>query len=357
MMARSWTLGAGLTHPHPNNRMKLIFHDRLTETEWFTFLLSDVVDEVVLDTEYLETDGPAIHVISFNVVPIRGRSAFFEKCRANSDDLILLHASDEWYSGGYSEYRHFDRVIRNHRTWLARAPGIFTIPVGFPNGLAGPGQLTPANQRRYIWSFKGEVKASRIEMVEELKGVEPSYVRGAKEGPWLSLEEYRALLLDSVFLPCPMGNVVAETWRLYEALEFGCIPIVEKRWGIDYYRGLFGGDPFLRVGSWREAGRLMRDLLATPGELLRLQQTMTQWWAETKARTKRELTEFVRGPSHAADLAAFAQRPHNRLPKLHEGLRLIELLRHQNAGSLAQRLADPRKILARIRRDSGRAAE
>jgi hypothetical protein len=151
-----------------------------------------------------------------------------------------------------------------------------------------------------------------------------------------------------------MGNVVAETWRLYEALEFGCIPIVEKRWFIDYYRGLFGADPFLRVGSWREAARLMRDLMAKPDELLRHQQTVVSWWAETKARTKRDLTAFMRGPSHAADLEAFSRRPRIRSPKLHEPLRLIELLRHQSAGSLAQRLANPRKLLARIRRDAGR---
>ena len=137
----------------------------------------------------------------------------------------------------------------------------------------------------------------------------------------------------------------------------GCIPIVEKRWAIDYYRGLFGGDPFLRVGSWREAGRLMRDLAASPNELLRLQQTMIAWWADTKARTKRDLTAFMRGPSHAADLQAFSRRLRIRTPALHEPLRLIELIRHQSAGSLAQRLANPRKILARIRRDSGRAAE
>jgi hypothetical protein len=63
------------------------------------------------------------------------------------------------------------------------------------------------------------------------------------------------------------------------------------------------------------------------------------------------------GPSHAADLEAFAKLPRNQLPKLHEPLRLIELLRHQSAGSVVQRLANPRKILARIKRDSGRAAE
>ena len=148
-----------------------------------------------------------------------------------------------------------------------------------------------------------------------------------------------------------MGNVVLETFRLYEALEVGCIPIVEKRWFIDYYRGLFGADPFLRVGSWREAGHLMRDLVAAPDELMRLQQRTVSWWVETKERTKRELTAFMGVPSHAADLKRYSQCTRNRVPTLHEGLRLLELLRHQSAGSLAQRLANPCKSLVRIRRN------
>ena len=82
--------------------MKLVFHNPLTEADWFTFLLSDVVDEVVYDTTYAGTHGRAIHVVSGNVVPLRGRSAYFEKCRAESDDLTLLHASDEWCAGGYT---------------------------------------------------------------------------------------------------------------------------------------------------------------------------------------------------------------------------------------------------------------
>jgi hypothetical protein len=331
--------------------MKLIFHHQLVESDWFTFLLSEVVDEVVYDPGYAETDGPAIHVVSGNWLPIRGRSAFFEKCRANSDNLTLLHASDEWYSGGYSEYRHFDRIIRPMRTWLARAPGIFTIPVGYANGLAGPSELTPANQRKYLCSFEGAVKASRIRMVEALRDVEPSFIHDTSDGARLSREAYRGLMLDSVFMPCPMGNAAVETLRLYEALEFGCIPIVEKRWFIDYYHGLFGADPLLRVGSWSEAVPLMRDLVAAPDELLRLQQRTGNWWAEQKARTKRELTAFMRVPSRAVDLERYSQRTRNRVPALHEGLRLLELLRHQSAGSLAQRLASPHKILVRVRRN------
>ena len=134
--------------------MKLVFHNPLTEADWFTFLLSDVVDEVVYDTTYAGTHGRAIHVVSGNVVPLRGRSAYFEKCRAESDDLTLLRER-RVVRRRLHECRHFDRVIRNHRTWLMRAPGIFSIPVGYPCGLAGPDRLTPADQR----SASGHSKA------------------------------------------------------------------------------------------------------------------------------------------------------------------------------------------------------
>jgi hypothetical protein len=295
------------------------------------------------------------------VAPLHTLTSFFERCRQSNATVVLLHASDEWYAGGYREYQHFDRVIRTYRTRLAQGPGIFTIPLGYPNGMAGPQPLVasahikPAHLRQYLWSFAGEVKSSRREMVNALRDVGPAFIRDST-GSWLTADEYRALLLDSVFLPCPMGAVVAETWRLYEALEFGCIPIVEKRWSIDYYRDLFGDDPFLRVTNWKEAGDLMLRLSAptkqTSPELLQLQQRTVAWWAAKKDDIKRRLTAFMRGPSHAAELATFARRPRNRIRELHEVLRLIELIRHQSAGSLARRVANPRKVLAAIRRDS-----
>jgi hypothetical protein len=47
---------------------------------------------------------------------------------------MLFHASDEWFSGGYGLYRHFDAVIRNFATSLAKCDGISTIPEGYSNG-------------------------------------------------------------------------------------------------------------------------------------------------------------------------------------------------------------------------------
>jgi hypothetical protein len=331
--------------------MKLIIHERLSEESWFRWLLGELVDEVVMDPDYRVFAGPQIQVISGNQEHLRTRESFLRQSRAVSEDLTLLHASDEWFSGGYALYRHVDRVIRTHDTWLAKAPGILTIPLGYPEGSHAPAIVPCASERPYLWSFAGQVKASRMAMVAALSSVEPGcLVDTCKSNP-LAPAEYQSLLWRTLFLPCPMGNVMAETWRLYEGLEFGCIPIVEKRWSIDYYQNLLGDAPFLRVATWQEAARTIRELAEDSSELVRLQQQVIRWWRAKKQEVKDEVARFMRTKSHQADLARFARLYRNVHPPIFAGMRLVELLRHQSPGSLARRLAQPAGPLRRIGRD------
>ena len=60
-----------------------------------------------------------------------------------------------------------------------------------------------------------------------------------------------------IFLPCPNGFVHPETYRLYEALECGCIPIVENAYR--YYDRLFPSNPFIKIDKWSEAQSIMMD--------------------------------------------------------------------------------------------------
>jgi hypothetical protein len=43
------------------------------------------------------------------------------------------------------------------------------------------------------------------------------------------------------------------TFRVYEALEAGCIPIVEKRPGFDYFTSLLRSHSMPAVTNWDEA--------------------------------------------------------------------------------------------------------
>ena len=59
------------------------------------------------------------------------------------------------------------------------------------------------------------------------------------------------ILSSTEFIPCPNGFFHPETYRLYEALQCGCIPIVEDTY--KYYDRLFPDNPFLKINKWIEA--------------------------------------------------------------------------------------------------------
>jgi hypothetical protein len=80
---------------------------------------------------------------------------------------------------------------------------------------------------------------------------------------------YYYYMASAKIAPCPSGPVTPDTFRLYEALEAGCLPIADDRTPRDdkpsgYWRQLFNlGDdlPFPIVQEWSELPGLMKNML------------------------------------------------------------------------------------------------
>jgi hypothetical protein len=334
--------------------MKLVWHDTdLIERDWFCYLLGDAVDEEVTDLELSCFDDDAIHVVNTNLLPLQHYEPYFRQLRARCKHLVLFHVADEWLSGGYASYQYFDLVIRWNRSYLTSAPGIVTLPVGYPSKTGA--SIRPADRRRYAWSFVGEIKSSRIAMVNALEGFKPNFLTRtddlAKANPKrISKAEFDAVLEDTVFAPCPMGNVTIETTRVYESLELGCIPLVEVRLTLDYFTNLLGHNPLPMFRRWSAARRYAERLYGDKGLLLAKQAEIGEWWQSYKAKLSNELRTALNGPSRSTDLQRFAAKPRNRYAVVHEPLRAIEILRHQTTSSLMRRLVRPvgpfKRILA-----------
>ena len=335
--------------------MRLVWHaDGLMEIDWLRHILGDLIRDEVIDLQFTCFDDDTIHVVSINTSPLPSLHRYFEECRSRCEHLVLLHLSDEYFSGGYSLYRYFDTVIRNNHTYLADAPGILTIPLGYANGSTSSDR--PADTRPYVWSFVGQTKASRLAMIAAMETVQPSYVLKTPglhdtSGQRLSKAEYNAILAGSIFAPCPMGNALLECWRMYEALEAGCIPLVEKRATIDYYRSLFGAHPIPEFRTWGDASRFIQQSVRDKQGLLDLQSKIAAWWASYKIKVHEQL-RAVTSVSHATELQQYSNMFRNRYPFIHEPLRITELLRHQTGDSLRRRLMRPAGPLARIFRDN-----
>jgi hypothetical protein len=340
--------------------VKLIWHaGNLLEVDWLRDVLDGLVEEESTDLDLTCFDDDCIHVVSSNWRQLPTYEDYFRDCRARCRRLVLLHISDEWFSGGYALYRHFDAVIRNFATGLARHDGIWTIPEGYAKGTRTADSVRPVTERQYAWSFAGEIKASRIEMASALSGLEPHFLTGTTSiyedgGIKLSKAAFDDLLEDTIFSPCPMGNVILETWRLYESLELGCIPIVETRALLDYFNVLFGPHPIPSFRSWEAARHYAQSALMDKASLLRKQLEIRAWWTAKKQDVRRQIRHAATSSSHQAALRRYGALARNRYPTLHEPLRLMELLRHQNGTSLMRRIKRPGGPLKRIAREGFR---
>ena len=175
-------------------------------------------------------------------------------------------------------------LLHNPKRWQAELPG---CQFSFKTSNASDGCRSSSDSRGGLLNFDG-----------------------LYEGQYLPAEAYRQALLESVFTICPPGHS-PETFRLYEAIEAGSIPIVDgagasihERWGsgsgqvssptegtnhrrlkttgqcIDPMRPFRdSGAPFLWVSDWEgELEQLLRKLRQNPQKVEAHQKALAVWY-------------------------------------------------------------------------------
>lgn len=314
---------------------------RLAEREWLEYLLSDFQIEHVVPERYpIPLTDRTLYVVSTNITPLPKLPHHLQDLHASTRPgagVGLIHLSDEWYGQDYSYYSRFDFVLRNHFSKSLQKPGILQFPLGLPRVTPTPQPIVPQTSRRYTWSFCGNRVASRFEMLSVFSRVAPAYV--LPQGQRIPRPEFQEILLQSKFVPCPMGNVMLETWRAYEALEAGCIPLLERRATMDYYRNLLGDHPIPTFSSWRAARRFVLQQLQAPADLDRRQADLLQWWRGAKEAWRNRVADFVREGlegHHRKELVDFAFLP-NPTRRLWQ---YSELARHHTSRALLRRAGD-----------------
>jgi glycosyltransferase involved in cell wall biosynthesis len=72
----------------------------------------------------------------------------------------------------------------------------------------------------------------------------------------LNEEDYNFILRNTKIALCPKGWVNSETFRLYEAMKWGCIVISEQLPEREYYKGI----PIIKVTNWNEGLKIANEL-------------------------------------------------------------------------------------------------
>lgn len=149
-------------------------------------------------------------------------------------------------------------------------------------------------QHKYpIWSLRYWTKTpkahSREQMVASLKKIQIKNPRfkihlalsvGFAAFNYTPESTYSKNLMNTKICLAPRGTTL-ETCRLFEAMRYGCVIIVESlpsRW-------FYNGAPIIQIGSWQNLEPVLERLLNDPVLLQTLHQQTLDWW-ETKCSGK-----------------------------------------------------------------------
>lgn len=145
-----------------------------------------------------------------------------------------------------------------------------------------------AMAKEITWFFAGQIThRQRRECARALRALHP-VIRGALfETPGflqgLDQHDYLAAMASAKIAPCPSGPCTPDSFRLYEALEAGVLPLADattpEGWP-GYWPQLVGSEhPFPLVDDWADVGPIMHRALADwPRNVNRA----SAWWQQRK---------------------------------------------------------------------------
>lgn len=204
--------------------------------------------------------------------------------------LGLIHLSDEEGLDGKAFYPLLpDQVVIWRNFPYASLGGTRAFPIGpraeFLDEDIALQAMKPASRRCFPWAFMGTLwtSGSRTLAASLFMKTIPQgfFFGGTRFGCGLPLPVYRQNLLDSAFALCPEGDRHLDTFRLYESLQAGCIPVlVDQR---TMAAGLLGDlAPWPVFVNWPQALGWVQHLLARPDEMDATQQAIAAWWLRRK---------------------------------------------------------------------------
>lgn len=272
----------------------------LFEIDWLSYLFSDTKGqiEVFFNASEVKTDKDTV-LICNHAVPYR---EVLDKLRYNGKKYVLVSLSDENLIDP-CEWLHDPHCIKSFRNYihpaLIKHPKVTTFGLGYKRELQNYIKSIKV-ERDTIWCFAGTPHGERASMLSLFKDLAPNKTHccsgfGAKDG--LETQEYARILKQSKYALCPPGQDSMDSFRLYEALEAGCIPVTLKysnQFKIypSYWHGIFYGEyelPFIMEESWEDCVNKVKTI--SESEFLNKQKECNTLWNKWKNVWKHEISK------------------------------------------------------------------
>lgn len=243
------------------------------------------------------------------VIPARHNAHFFEKVNAS---LVRYKSVLFIFTGDEEAIYPWDRIAHPHRkVWAMGArPDRCTavdrpLGSGYPpwfrelakmSGTAKVHDLFLSAQdthdrRHECFAALGEIAANAASPEAVIANRTPGFTRG------LTPAQYAFTMATSKIAPCPAGPMSPDSFRLYEALEAGAVPIADGCLP-GYWEYVFGGPvPFPELTNWGDLRTAAELILERPDWHMA---RVSAWWQRHKRSLAYALVNDVRELSGSA---------------------------------------------------------
>jgi len=251
------------------------YHKKSSD-KWIYTILEKIKYNIIESETNLEKEDILIIVDS----SVEEKSELYAKLNLICSKVFLFHLGDEFgihdLSYVYNKCNYIWRPFCSSK-YFNNKNKVKCIPIGYKSGILN----RQKSNRKYKWAFTGTPhKSSRHDLLFQFSDIKPFFCHKTKKFDVqnISVDEMSEVLSSTEFIPCPYGFFHPETYRLYEALECECIPIVENAY--KYYDRLFPNNPFIKVDKWGDAKPIVQDW--NDDQIKEKREECKIWWSEQK---------------------------------------------------------------------------
>lgn len=260
--------------------MKYIFEYGLWESDFFLKELLPKGDVNHIKMEVIEDTQESCDVFAF-ACRLHNFSDILKTVKRIKPRIIIM-TSDEFYQENNSIYNSLGNecelfLRQYHHPGNTYTPNTIHIPLGYTNGCK-----VFDNPKKLKWSWFGEVKSDRMEMLNKFKKLNP-YVIGSSASKEVMCKSYS----QSIFVPCGRGNSTLDCYRLYESSMNGAIPVVVgSKEEIESTFKYEENPPWVFAESWNEAVEKCANSSVDSGNAV-------QWWNQRVDKIRRKILEVL----------------------------------------------------------------
>lgn len=183
---------------------------------------------------------------------------YLEKFVKNNFNFYLLHLSNENLNHNCDYYSKANHVFRPYYDSKIELKNVTFIPLGFKSGFLS--KENKSNEKKYSSVFIGQVKSDREEIVNIIKNFQ-GYIHTTNS--WncstsLSTDLCSNIYNQTKFVPCPMGWVNPDSYRIMETLESNSIPILKTYDNLNYFTKIWGYTPIPTLNNWNDLENILR---------------------------------------------------------------------------------------------------